>query len=405
MAFAEHSKRLAVPVIMTLFMYLVFFFGTFQLSCADPMSAAGVLAACYFAFYYLSTADKIYLWLATLCTMLAVLAKQPAWLWALLTWPALLFLYDQKIQKERIICFFVPVLCIGIWYLFEGSGVLDNRGVIEQSIQNRNFMEQIRFGLSVLFLPRPFLILFFLFAFYAGLKSRFGKFILVFLFIPGMSLLIVYGAYSGLRNALHFISISALLIAFNWSALPFKGFNGQSGGTGTSGRFSFPIDRRIISALALAFLAAGLQTADFFRPYPFAQGHRNTLQTIYREFPDKITALYDQPNLRLFTHQALYRSLFYGHATIVYPEDHDSTPEQMLDQLIAGDVAYVYPPYWKDFTPLGQTTRLLFEELCPDLLVPYIVESGADVYRVNKTYYPRCKQKLSGRQKERSESK
>ena len=148
----------------------------------------------------------------------ATLTKQGAIVWTILIYPLLANLIinnNIKLSNFFKLALLVPILTPILWYFIGGSKFHTNFGVINRSMGERSYFDQLLFGFNESFIAegRFILLLFMVTIFIVLLKKiNLEKIIIAFGISLSTILLIFFGAYETTRLYLHMILLGWLVL-------------------------------------------------------------------------------------------------------------------------------------------------------------------------------------------------
>ena len=259
-------------------------------------------------------------WLASAAALLAGIAKQPALAWLMIAFPALMVL--RVAGSSRCFARLIPVAlaCGGgfLWMLTEGSGFLDNPGVVEASRAGRGGAEQLLHAAKAHLMGRPPLAALLLLAVLAVFGGRRGRGVLLGFVAPALLLWLAFGAYSP-RNGMHVAAVAALLIAANGFWPVARSSRGRRGQT-VSARFRRVV-QGVLAAVVVATGAVVWKKIDEAGPnFSLYDGGKNTIYRYFgREAGFVHRDIYRGPDTLWIPSNYIY-GIFYGHNRIIRPD-------------------------------------------------------------------------------------
>lgn len=200
--------------------FSVGFYKFYTTGYADPMLAATMAASVTLLLKYLTDQKEQYLGYTVLCGITAALTKQPAFLWALFSLPAVLLwqsLKQQKISLNTIGALVLLIIPVVVWLLGKGGHFYNNQGVISASLHENqitlvDILATLFTSIYTYFIKQPTLLLIFILAGIAAFRQANKAALYVTFIIPATLLWFIFGSYH-IRLGLHIIVTCALLIA------------------------------------------------------------------------------------------------------------------------------------------------------------------------------------------------
>lgn len=260
-----------------------------------------------------------YLWLAGAAALLAGISKQQALIWLMITFPILIT--AETVRRRRALTALIPVAAVWggglLWLVTEGSGFLDNTGVIEASRRGRTWLEQLLHVWNEHLAGRPAVLVLLIWCAWTVLRGRRGRGVFFGLVIPSFLLWLIFGAYD-LRLGMHAVAVAALLIAAN-SFWPGTGVGSAESGAVLPSRIRHAVYGLATAVAVLSGVAAWRIFEDRGPEFSLYDGGKST---IYKHFGDDAEfvyrSIYRGPYTLWIPANYVY-GIFYGHNPIVRP--------------------------------------------------------------------------------------
>ncbi len=362
---------------------------------ADPLMAAALIVAIYcYLVYREAPRTPEPLLLSVVCAGVALLSKQPALIWALFSFPALVLLdtLRRRVPPQALVAPVTTVVIALAWIFGAGSGFENNQGVIDASQEERGLWGQLGFAIRELLIGQPLVLALLLAAGLAVLRSRKNRDVALLFLLPALLAWLIFGAYS-LRLGIHVVACAALLLAVSGYALP-------SPAPGTSfGRLkaSLQTHQRAI-AIALVGLVSLASAWEAYRnidrvgpTFSLYDGGPNAIARYFgKDTQVVLSETYDRADRLLWVPSNYIYGLYYARTPMLRPSKRsasDYTPGVLLAELArdqpdflfdAGDVV--------PFGPANDVFRTLATEHCPDLFEPLATPPnryGYTLYRMH----------------------
>ena len=291
-------------------------------------------------------------WLASAAAVLAGVAKQPALLWLMITFPALMAIRAARSKRLGDLIPVAAACGAGVlWMVTEGSGFLDNPGVVEASQAGRDWPRQLLHAADAHLAGRPALTALLLLSALAVFGGRRGRGALLGFAAPALLLWFAFAAYSP-RNGMHIAAVCALLIAAN----SFWPLPGRSPAPGVPRSAAAPISARFrrVSHGALAAIVIAAGAVAWHKAHEAGPGlslYDGGKNTIYRYFGNDAEFVYHdiyrgpdrQPETLWIPSNYIY-GIFYGHNPIIRPDAArpPADAHELKVELLRAPPAYVF---------------------------------------------------------------
>jgi hypothetical protein len=338
--FSIKNTRNMVLLFWVMLFYCLFMAGLerfFKDAYADPIMSSFLIASIASLYYSYKNNSNEFLVFSVLLAIGAFLSKQPAMLWAIFTLPLIIIIFFYK-QEKHLSVFLIFTLLVSalLWFLTEGSTVLENRGVVILSFEGRSIWQQLPFSIYRHLIANPYLSALFLTAGYCSWNHKFNRVILLGFFVPSLLLWLIFGSYQ-LRLGQHLISISLFFIliyvASNKIKMPRK----------IQSLFAVLWLRKKYMAYSVCFLSLSLSSFIICKSLliekPGVSLYAGGKHSIYRNFGKDseliYNVLYAPAEKKLWVPSRYLYGLFYKHAMLVSPEysEYPYTQQILVQQL------------------------------------------------------------------------
>jgi hypothetical protein len=329
------------------------------------MIPALVVAVALYFQHRRNAEDPVFIWLAAGAAVLAGLSKQPALLWLMLVMPVLVVADVRRLvlPPSRLIPVALAVAVGLLWLLTEGSGFLDNQGVVRASREERSVLDQLLFASMRYLEEAPALLLLLVASGWSVFVNREGRGTFSLFVVPALLMWLLFGAYN-YRLGVHVAAIAALLIAVNDYRLGFS-----------TDRLQLPARGPVVVLLALICVAVVYAIVDVRKrlaeqPPGFSSldGPANAIRLYFEADAHFVLGEVFRSEALVWAPSNYLYGLFYGHNPVIRPPS-DLTPgqlERVRGQLLEERPEYVFAT--SDLVAYGAGNGLLRDLLlrCPD---------------------------------------
>lgn len=332
-----------------------------------------------------------YLWAASAAAIVAGLSKQPALLWLMLIFPLLATV--DVIRYRRPLATFTPVVlawCSGLlWLVTEGSGFLDNPGVVEASQRDRVWFEQLFYASNRFLIDRPALSALLLLCVYIVFRRRRECDVFFWLLIPSLLLWFFFAAYA-LRTGAHVLALAALLIAANSFRQSFGNISASTDSI-VAPRISYLIYGFAAMAVVLSGISAWKRIEDRGLAFSFYDGGKYTIYHFFGESAEFVhREIYNSDHV-VWTASSYIYGIFYGHNPVVRPNYQTMTfdVEGIKTEIVHARPNYLIESRIRPWGGWGGSGTEVIHEIvtkCGNWFETIVVPSnefGFTVYRLN----------------------
>jgi hypothetical protein len=341
----------------------------------DTMTAAAMLASIFLFLLYRNRRESSeLLWLALICAVVAVLCKQPAFVWGLFSLPvlALIDALRQRDSWRRFALCCIPAMCAVVWMLTEGKGFQHNTGVISRSFANRNTLEQLWFSANEYLIHEPSIAVLLVLAVVSVLRIKRGLDILFIFVLPSFVTWFLFASYD-MRAGAPSLIVFGYLIAYGNYCL---------GGRASANNGAIvPVStgyKIVLAGIALAFAcndAASKIRKEESRHDGYVLGfsQRNNLIGL---FGSEAHVVFDQitrnESAKLWTSSNYIYGMFYGQADVTRPAygNDEYTSKMLLNEITTQGRNYATLTEDLAYGPGNKVLARLVTEECPKLFTP-----------------------------------
>lgn len=185
---------------------------------ADGLMAVFLIASILALHRYVSSKNKLDIFMCALCAVAAAYTKQPALLWSLFSLPVIflsLALKKEEDMKLLILAAIFSILLSLLWALFIGAGFENNQDAINRSLASKTYFSNFINSFTLYFINESkvgvlILIVTLICIFRKGIYLA----ILLLFIIPAIIAWFVFGAYE-IRLGYHIILLSIAYLVIN----------------------------------------------------------------------------------------------------------------------------------------------------------------------------------------------
>ena len=341
----------------------------------DTMAAAAVITSIYMLLLYRRERDSVEsLWLALVCAIVAVLAKQHALVWALFSLPVIA-LGDRFLHREkwsRTFLFFIPAIVAIGWVFTEGRNFQKNSGVTSRSFDGRGVLEQLWFSLDKYFIQEPAIAVVFILAVVSVLRSKRGLDILLAFAIPSIVIWFLFASYD-MRAGTPALVVLGFLIAYGNYCLGSR--------LGENAPIASPMSAALKYVLAFVVMALAfneakskiekVQSKKADHVVGFSQ--RNNLIELFGSDANFVfEEVASNKNARLWAPSNYIYGMFYGTVDVTRPSyDNEYDSKTLINEIKSQNRNYAASA--GDILPYGPASNILEQvasEKCPKMFTP-----------------------------------
>lgn len=330
---------------------------------ADPLMTSALLVSVYCFIMYTQQKQSPFLWLTLISGVVALYAKQPALIWALLTFPVLSLsnVLRKSLPNITLIACALLVLAALLWIYGEGQNFYNNPGVINASQGNRQAFEQILYASKTYLWNKPLLTTLFIISLFSAIKSRRYLDLFLFLLLPSLILWFIFGAYS-FRLGMHIVFLAALILAANNYA--------DSSVLGLNRSINTCLQNYkliIYSIFTLLVLVLSLRNipkakAEYGQEFSFYTGSKNTIHKYFGNDARVVfSEIYNQPEKVLWIPSNYIYGIFYGHNIVIRPQ-YTGNPSLYDEKQLLSEIQLYKPNYLFDagnYVAYGPASKVL----------------------------------------------
>lgn len=373
----SNSKNISLYyLLMTLLVFGIGIGKKFDDGLPDPLMASALIVSVFLFIQYLENTGRIFLlWMSAICGIVALYSKQPALLWAIISFPLIAINSILRNKQSKIILLPAIIMMLFglLWISGEGSGFQNNPGVIGTSLHGRNIGQQLLFAANRYFIQNPLILLLLLSSYISVARSKKYVDIFYLLVIPSLLMWFIFGAYS-LRLGIHVVSLAALLLAASNYNLPFLGFHKilENIGLFFQKKKKYFFSVVFFVSVIVSVLSINKSMRKIGNGFDLYKGGRNTISKFFGEDAEFIyNNIYDRSDILLWIPSNYIYGIFYGHNNVMRP-DYDNVQKYSIETLIS-EIEKNYPDYLFYSGPrvaYGPGSDLLYElaeNQCPSL--------------------------------------
>lgn len=388
----ETTTSNAVRSVLAMLLLAVAIAPYFAVGLADPLMASALIVAIFLFMQYSEHPERReLLGLSLCCAAVACFAKQPALIWALFAFPAIVLfsVWKRHLPLLALAAAGALVAAALIWVLGPGSGFEHNRGVIIASQEGRGIAAQLLYAVKKFSVESPLIPVLLALCVTSLVRTRHHLGILFLFLLPAFLAWLLYGAYS-LRLGIHVIALAVILIAATDFALP-KWLGGGDLGLAETLVRRFGVVFAIL--LSLLVTTASLNQVNrsmkqYENDYSLYQGGKNILTKYFGMDAKYIFEnLYDQPDLLLWVPSNYIYGIFYSHTPMIRPDKKKYDATILLDEIGAYKPDYLFDAGPQvDYGGTSAILKTLATQQCPFLFqqVRPRNKSGYTLYRLVK---------------------
>ena len=358
---------------------------------ADPlMSAAVILSAMLLITYAREPKKLTWLWLAGACAVIGALTKQAGLIWACFSLPLIVtvgFLH-YKWPKGTLIVAATVLLISMIWPVWIAPTFTNNPGVINASMGNRSYLQQIRFAVHEYLIARPEILLLFVASALATWRNAFLRLLFFVGFLPMLAAWFLFGAYE-IRLGIHVLGLAGLLTICALMA-PMKDESSHPY-TKESNRLPHRGPTLLLASMLTGAIVTGLIASVLALAHKLGtdltDGASNTLRIQYGSNSDAVldSLLKSKPHVWTTSNYA-YGAL-YGRLPVGFPGyvGLDYTVANVKKELLAFKAEYAVYTGRVAYGPASELLKELAQK-CPDALDPVLTppnQNGFILYKVD----------------------
>lgn len=399
------NKTEIKSIALFFFWMLVIVFGIgigkyFDDGLADPMMSAALIVSVFMFIQYINNHDKtIYLFLSSICAIVAAYSKQPALIWAILALPLI-----TSISVIRRTIPLISLLPVGIvmlvsiyWVLGPGFDFQNNQGVINASQHDRDILEQVLYSFNMYLIKQPMLFILFILSTISVFRSKKYIDIYLLLLLPSTLAWFIFGAYSGVRLGIHVIALLTVLYASTGYYLPFSILNDKFTSIGQY------INKNAYSVigffLILAILSSSIHVYKKFKKngdsFDIYNGSKVTISKYFGKDSEYIfNEIYGNKEIKIWIPSNYIYGIFYGHNSIIRPDKDQYSLKELLADIKNKKPDYLF--YSGDRVAFGQGSKRLHELVnnhCSDIFQKVAGPEnkfGYIVYKLKKESLHKC---------------
>ena len=327
------------------------------------------------------------------CAVVALLAKQPGLIWALLSLPIIIMVryFRGLVNAKNMLLGWVPALCAVVWMLTEGAGFEENKGVTGRSFADRDFWSQLKFSASEYLVSEPGIFLLLVLAACLVIWRSRGFLLFIVYTVPGILAWFLFASYDYRAGAAALLSLFFLIAYANYG---FSGTHGQKddsvGDDMASSRFLY-LTLAFVFLISIAGTFTTLQKVE--ERYPGYQMGFSPLNNMLVMFGDDGEKVFEDIYLQgtgvtLWSPTNYVYGLFYGYTGVSRPD----FSKRYTARLFLQEIQELQPDYLTDSGDLpggrgNKVLRQMVKKMCPELFERVAGPGNKyriSVYKLNK---------------------
>lgn len=358
---------------------------------ADPlMSAAIILSAMLLIAYAREPKKMTWLWLSGICAVVGSLTKQAGLIWACFSLPLAISYscWHHKWPRRTLIVAVTVVLISAIWPLWIAPTFTNNPGVINASMGNRSYLQQIGFAVNEYLISRPEILVLFVASALIAWRNVFLRLLLIVGLLPMLLAWFLFGAYE-IRLGIHVLCLAALLLIcammtpsndepahlhdLESNLLPHRR---------STVFLAFTLTGAIVAALVF-----GIVTIAHKIGTDLTDGASNTLRIQYGPNSGSIIDHFLKSKPRVWTTSNYAYGALYGRLPVEFPRyvGANYNTANVIKELLAFQAEYAVYSGRVSYGPASELLKGLAQE-CPGALDPILKppnQSGFILYKVD----------------------